>query len=252
MVKILSGGIANSGLYRHYFTFGGVSTYNYDCICDGHETFSPPRHVYEEITVPGRNGKLYYDSGYFENVDIKFTMFFTDVKEYMDFINKLLSFQGYQRLEDSHHPGEYRLAMLVSDISPEVSGYDNEYCSLELTFTAKPQRFLLNGEYEKTLSSSGAILYNPTLYSAKPLIKVYCSSSVTNFTLNGYPVRVNNGNPYNYICMDCETMDSYNGTTNLNNRIVCNNYPILKPGDNVLTATSGLNKLVITPRWWKV
>ena len=249
---MVSGGIAKSGLIRHYFVFGGtLSTYNYDCTCDGHETFGTPQYVYEEITVPGRHGKLYYDTGRFENTEIKYSMFFTDMREFRDFVNKLLSFRGYQRLEDSHHPGEYRLALLTSQVELEVSGYDNEYCSLELTFTVKPQRFLLSGENELNLTTLQQV-YNPTLYPAKPLLKVYCSSSSSSFNLNGYQVQIASGNTYSYICLDCESEDAYSGTNNCNGMIACEEFPILDPGDNQLIRSSGISKIILIPRWWRV
>ena len=182
---MVSGGIAHRGLPRHYFVFGGtLKTYNYDCVCDGSATFGMPQRRYEEVTVPGRDGKLYYSGEQFDNTEIKFKMFFLKMHEFEDFKNLLLSFRGYQRLEDSHHPGEYRLAMLNSIPEPEVSGYDNEYCSVEITFVVKPQRFLLSGENELNLTTLQQV-YNPTLYPAKPLLKVYCSSSSSSFNLNG-------------------------------------------------------------------
>ena len=252
MVKQLSGGIANSGLYRHYIVIGNtLSSYDYDCICDGSATFQSPQYSYEEITVPGRNGKLYYDNGRYENVTIKYTMFFTDMTEYRDFVNKLLSLRGYQRLDDSHHPNEYRLALLVSSLEPEVSGYDNEYCSLELEFTAKPERYLYSGEQEQILTNNGTI-YNATYNSAKPLLMVKCSSSTTSFKLNGYQVTIYNGNAYDYVYIDCETEDAYHGDTNLNGRLVCENFPKLSPGTNILTNASGLTHIKMIPRWWEL
>ena len=116
---------------------------------------------------------------------------------------------------------------------------------MTLTFDCMPQRWLLSGDAQQTFTSNGTI-YNPTLYTAKPLIRAYGTGSMT---INGTTVQITSANQYTDI--DCELMDAFKGSTNCNGNIVLTNgkFPTLAPGMNNITK-SGITSLVITPKWW--
>ena len=106
--------------------------------------------------------------------------------------------------------------------------------------------FLKSGETLVTVTASRNIT-NPTLYNAKPLIRAYGSGRVT---IGSYGFSITNSGPYTDI--DCDLMNAYNATDNLNRYLTVDNnlFPEFVPGTNRITLGSGITKLEITPRWW--
>lgn len=161
------------------------------------------------------------------------------------------SSDGYARIEDNYDPDHYRMGVGkdVLSFSPVKA---NEAANFQLVFDCKPQRWLKSGEEQKTISSGGK-LTNPTQYEAKPII------TFTNPTSGGYIRVTKTGKTYELSCVaaytgavtvDCETMNIYSGTTNLNNKF-SGEFPKLLPGQNTITF-SGLSSVKIIPRWWEL
>ena len=100
---------------------------------------------------------------------------------------------------------------------------------------------------EITLTYGVHPYYNPTPFESKPLIKVTGTGTLT---VNGVQIAIS-ATP---TTIDCELMEAYNGTTSRNSDIVLtpNKFPVLKPGNNTITLGSGITKLEITPRWWRI
>lgn len=254
--------MVNDGKLRHYIVFDGVSTFDYACYCDGSETFGAPEREYESVQVPGRNGELKLDKGRYKDQTLKYTMFFEKISEFEDYKNKMAAKTGIRRLDDSHHTGEYRLAALSGDWSPKVAGYNNEYCSIELSFTAKPQRFLTSGEAEKTFTNSSGsgssnIIFNPTQFFSKPLVKVTGSGTVDigSAAYGNSIIRVLDEATFP-LYIDCELQDAYyisgNSMVSANDKItlLTGDFFTLAPGRNYIVFQTGT--LSIIPRWWKV
>ena len=110
--------------------------------------------------------------------------------------------------------------------------------------------WLKTGETPITYTS-GAYLTNPTLFTAKPLIRVYGSGDVT---IAGRVVRVTNST-YAYVDIDCEMEECYYGANNCNSMATLktnNEFPVLNPGSNWVGLGSGITKVVLTPRWWTI
>ena len=240
------------GKIRHYIIFGGVSTADYRCYCDGAEAFKAPERDKETISIPGRNGDLTFDNGRFKDVSVKYPLFFEDIREYNDFKNRVSALRGAQRFEDSHNPYEYRYASLSGTLEPSTGGYLHEYCSVEMNLTLYPQRYLLTGDEERTFTSSGSI-YNPTTFASKPLVKV---TGTGNVTING--VIIYFAKSHSPIYVDCEMMDAYyissgvNANANGDITLTSGDFWTLAPGDNTITKGSGITSIIIQPRWWTV
>lgn len=254
---------------RNYLIMDGVSSISFGVFISGNGTFTSPVKQYEEVEIPGRNGKLLMNTEpIFNNVDVTYNSFaFEDPKRNYSKVNTgfsldayyrtlgeqlgalrafLNSRDGYFRLEDTYNPEEYRMAYYAKAFTPTVDR-SLKSAQFPLVFTCKPQRFLKSGEVSKDYTSQSTIV-NPTLFKAKPLIRAYGTG---NFTISGIKVTINNANDYTDI--DCESMECYKGTTNCNGNVTLDNgtFPILSPGTNPVSM-SGITKLTITPRWWTV
>ena len=233
----------------NYFTFAGKNSQDFKVYISGQGTYNAPARVYTSYEIPGRNGDLLVDEKRFENIDLTYPAFiFEDMPSNIEGLrNYLLSLTGYQRLEDTYHPAEYRMAVYKEGLEASVN-QRHDFSSFDLTFYCKPQRFLKIGERVTTLTSSGS-LYNPTNYASKPLIRIYGAGTVG---VGSQSITISAADVYTDI--DCEMMDCFKGTVNRNAYVTFTdyNFPTLKPGNNSISLGSGISKVEITPRWWEV
>lgn len=132
---------------RNYFILNGVDSRDYGVYISGQGTFSAPQKAYTFYNVPGRNGAILGSENRLENINVSYEAFI-----YTDFDNNiakfrtfLLSLNGYQRLSDSYHPDEYRYAVYQGPFEPKVTKM-NDSGSFVITFSCKPQRYLLSGD----------------------------------------------------------------------------------------------------------
>ena len=232
----------------HYLTFAGRSTHEFGIWISGESTFSAPERNVESQEVAGRNGSLLFDKGNFKNMAVKYPAF---IKEGMpnrirDFLNFAGSQIGYQRLEDTYHPYEYRMGRFKPNMTIDSSGYLNRSGKFTLEFDCKPQRFLKSGEQIITVNGSDQIL-NRTQFESKPFLRVFGTGNGSvligseTITITGMDT---------YMDIDCEIMDAYKGAVNCNNKVAFTDDIVLKPGTNNISFTGNVTKIEVTPRWF--
>lgn len=222
------------------FFYNGKSTRDFGIYCSGADTFSAPARKYTSVEIKGKNGILLEDEKTFSNAVLGYKCIIMDgIENFERFKAFMMAQSGYNRLEDTFHPDEYREAVLAESISPEVKG-DYDVASFEIVFSAKPQRFLKDGEKTFSFNGSGSLMNN-TLFDAKPMIRAYGNGSVT---INGKGFTVSNVS--GYVDIDCEEMDAYKESTNMNNYFT-GDFPVLKNGVNNIVSTMAID---IIPRWW--
>ena len=233
-----------------YFTFGSIDCRTYGVHISGSGTFNAPARAYENIAVPGRNGDLLSQNTRLQNVLLTYPAgIVSGTKANLEGLRSaLLSVVGYARLTDTYHPDEFRLAVYKGPFSVDMVR-DLSAGQFDITFECKPQRFLTSGETVTTVTANTAIS-NPTPFDARPLLRVYGYGTLkvgsTTVTITDY----NN----TYIDIDCELMDCFNGSTNLNSFVTfsSNDFPTLKSGSNGVEISGSITKVEITPRWWRV
>lgn len=160
----------------NYFTFGGIKSSDYGIYISGEGVFNAPKRDVEKYSIPGRNGDFILDNGRFENIEVRYPVFNYE-KNLSDFETKLANFRnalsakkGYQRLTDTFHADEYRMAAFVEGVEVVPIKY-NTASEFEIVFNCKPQRFLTSGETTTAVASGGSVS-NPTLFESKPLLEV--------------------------------------------------------------------------------
>ena len=233
----------------NWLTFGGKSTKDFGVFLVGNAVYNAPEREYEKVSIPGKNGDLLIDQKRFANLELSYdVILFEDFDRNITGLrNYLLTTVGYNRLEDTYFPGEYRIARYASMFEVENFRH-SDIGTFVITFDCKPQRFLKTGETAIILTSSGSI-YNPTIMPAKPLVRVYGTGQVA---IGNQTITITSANEYTDI--DCELQDAYKGTTNCNGNIILNSggFFELTGGVNGVTLGSGITRVEITPRWWKI
>lgn len=229
---------------RHYLTYGGRPTTDFGVWISGGGTFDAPERDVEAVAVPGRDGALHIDNGRFQNITVTYPAFIaTGFRGNMEALRAyMLSLHGYQRIEDTYHPGFFRMGVLSGGISVSAAAL-NLAGEFDLSFDCKPQRFLVSGEQAAVIEGSGTVA-NPTLYESRPLIRAYGAGSIT---ANGSTLEILSAD--GYTDLDCDLGNAYKGGENRNSH-VSGSFPTLAPGINSVTASSGITRLEIRGRWW--
>lgn len=232
----------------NYLTFAGKSTNEFGIWISGESTYGAPERNIQSQEVAGRNGNLLFDMGNFRNISVRYPAAIKrDMpSRFRDFVNFAGSQVGYQRLEDTYHPYEYRMARFISKMSVDTAGYMNRSGQFTLEFDCKPQRFLKSGEEAIEFTQNG-ILYNRTEFETKPFLRVYGSGAGT-VGIGSNTITISAISEY--VDIDCEIMDAYKGAINCNSMVSFTNDIVLKPGNNNIAKSGNISKVVITPRWW--
>ena len=232
----------------NYFSLDGVRSTAYGVLISGPGVDDAPGRAYESVYVAGKNGAVLFDEGRYDNAAVYYEAGLINKGGNLDnFRAWLLSHTKYCRLTDSYHPGEYRLAIPKGGLKVQ-SRVSRKVGTFRVDFDCKPQRFLLSGEATTTLTASGAIT-NPTLFAAKPLIRIYGYGALG---IGSETVTIAQHPGLGYIDMDCEAQDSICGNSNANEFITLtgSDYPTLSPGANNISLAGTLTRIIITPRWW--
>lgn len=232
-----------------YFIFAGKSSLDFRVRISGNGTHNIPERITETVTVPGRNGDLTIRDDGFKTVDQTYDAYIVDdfMRNFSAMANYLQSMRGNQRLEDSYHLDEFRLATFAGPIDPNT--IMDEAGKFTLTFKCQPQRFLKSGENETVIGAgTSKNLRNPSLMDALPLIRVTGNGT---FTINGDSVTV--ADSTGTITIDSDLQDCYEGTANRNQNVTFSAgvYPALHTGNNTVSVPAGMSVSII-PRWWKL
>lgn len=233
----------------HRLFFAGHSSLEYGIYISGTDTYKGAERAVSYQDVPGKNGSLVWDEGRYKNITIPYESFVRrNFPQYSEAARQwLLAPQGYQRLEDSYHPNEYRMAVFAGPVD-FVGRFLNLSGEVTLNFNCKPQRWLKSGEQAIPITS-GQTIYNPGMPS-EPLIEV-----VGNGTLNvgTYTITVSEIAGTGPVSIDSDAKDAWQGLSNVNGNVKLENhqYPIIQPGEVEISYT-GFTSVSIIPRWWRL
>lgn len=235
---------------RDVFKFDNILSSDYDVyVLDAKLNITPSRDFITE-PIPGRNGEMHIDNGRYNNIEIPYTCAIVEGADIsFDTLSAaLLSKAGYCRLEDSIHPEYYRMAIYLGAVEPTMFARRNKSI-FELRFNCKPQKYLKSGEKEISVTGTTAV-HNPTLFAAKPLIKVTGTGTIS---MGGKVITVST-NPGNMI-IDCDAEDAYSSVTKANYNsyitLTAHKFPTIPSGDSNIAVSGGLTAVVI-PRWWTI
>lgn len=232
---------------KECFEFNGIDSRAFGAFVASYNYFDAPQRSTEKISVPGRNGDLIIDNGKYENFQLSLRVFIPESAKHglNQLKHWLMSVRGYKRLVLSGDPDHYRLAEFSNAF--EIGGFDGRGGYIDLEFNCKPQKYLVSGDRAVTLTKSGA-LHNPTFFDAKPLIRVYGTGRLM---VSDQIIDITS-NPGEYIDIDSELGDAYEGTNNRNSCINLTDFPVLPSGDCNVSLGSGITKIIIKARWWEL
>lgn len=227
---------------------GNINCKDYGVFVSDAGIYASPEPDYTSYEIAGRNGDLHINNGRYKNVDITYQAFIAHEFEdkFVPFRSAILSQDGYVRIEDDFKQDMYRLGRLKSGIEGKIK-LARGIGTFELEFDCKPQWYLKSGEQETVFTENGSIL-NPTVFPSKPLIRVYGKGTVT----VGTNVFVINTAGTEFIEIDTDSKQAYEGTANRNSNIKVNQWGSLSSGNNTITLGTGITKVTVKPRWYEL
>lgn len=225
--------------------FGAIDSSEFSFYILNPSGFNAPEEDYSTYEVPGRSGDLHISNGRKKNVTLTYHCVMECVEAMQEFIelrSKLGTVSGYQKLTESYLPSYFWLAKFkgikANTITPTKAVF-------ELSFTCIPKLYLESGETEQAFTASGTI-DNPTANGAKPIIRIYGAGTFTIGTIIG---KINTAG-IEYIDIDTDTHQAYEGPTFRNSNVTITQWGELIPGVNDVTLGTGINKLTVIPRWY--
>lgn len=222
---------------------GNINSSDYGVYLINSEVYMASEFDFNTYEIPGRNGDLHISNGRRKNKTIPFE--FMVKEEYInrmdEFISKIGTLQGYQRLECDHYPERYRMGYIDS-IDYGTNGYTSG--TFTINYSCRPEKYLESGDVQQSFVTNGTIT-NPTPCEAKPLIRVYGKGTIT---VGDTVIKVNTLGD-EYIDIDIDSMQAYEGDLNRNSYITVTKWGGLNEGENTLTMTSGISEIIVTPRW---
>lgn len=241
-------------------TFDNINSLDKGVYITGSAVYDAPERIVDMISIPGRNGNLAIDQGHFENIEVTYPAgcFADDPIEFAEkvgeFRNILAARYSYKRLTDDYNPGEYRLGLYKSGLSVSPVSF-NRAGEFNITFECKPQRWLVSGEVTETFTATGTI-ENPTDFPARPMLVVTGAGILT---VGDQTLTIVDGSGANQVIyIDCESMEAWEvvGQGKISRNDYIQNagqaFPVLDGGENGIILGTGITKVEITPRWWRI
>ncbi len=232
-----------------YLYFNGHSSDEYFCHIEHKPEIPVPEAKYEEYEVPGRNGKLHADLGYYDNITVTYQLYFhgkNPTAEDARTVKKWLAgTPGAHQLSDGYDPSFFYFATAKPG---SITNILNKYGRLSVDFDCDPRHFLVSG-YQAAALENGQTLLNPLDQVALPYLEITGNGAEGKVVVNG--VEFAAMPPADRVLYaDCENWDAYvTGGTNVN-ALVGGTWPTLRPGENTISWSGGVTGVTLTPRWW--
>lgn len=231
------------------FYLDGVDAFSVGIHLQKPVSFSEAVPISDVQTIPGRNGDLIFETGSYENRSGSASCFCLqeDVEKAVSSAGRfLMGKKGYRRLETSDDPDHYWMARVEN--SPQIAMRLRTLAPFEIGFDCKPQRFLKSGENSISFDGNGTI-ENVYGQNSMPLITVYGNGDGV-LTIGNYTVSIESMDGVLYL--DSETQNAYNNDGNQNAKINAPEFPVIEPGNNVVSFQGGITSIEIIPRWWEI
>lgn len=246
MPKLFNFGTNKQGL----IVYGGESSADYGMVVSEAPAYKRPARKQTVYTVPGRNGSIVFQEDAWEDVPRTYNMWAaagidTLVDKLDAFMAVLNSTNGYARLEDNFEPDVFRLGYYSG--GEEFANHMTQYGDGVLTFTCRAEKFYKSGEIPIEVVNSD-VLVNTTRFTAKPLIHIEGSGTVT-VQIGGNTISAS---VTDYINIDCESMNAYRLASENKNSAISGDFPKILPGSNTIGITGTTTLVTVVPRYFTV
>lgn len=238
----------------NYFVYKGIRSCDMGIRIESKNVFSAPEYDVDFLSIPGRDGDLISGSGRFPNVQVTYSVFIP-AKTISELSQKITAVKGwlysglnsYHELTDTYDTAFTRKAVYAGKL--DIEDQMNRIGIFTISFSCQPFRYSAEG-YNSITLESGQSLTNPYPFVSKPLIRVFgdgkgmltIRSADSNATWTFLDID-------GFTDIDSEQMNFYKDTEPKNDTATGDGFPLLYPGENVISFSGNISGIAVTPRW---
>lgn len=210
-----------------------------------------PERKMTVFSIPGTSREVVKTEEAWEPYDQPYSLFLgdgskDDLQAKAHDIAVKLNKSGIQRLYDDYDRDYFRLAYFKGPV--DIEDRFTRAGKADVVFRCMAEKYLISGDVATPITT-GQALRNPTAYKAKPLIKI--EGSGTGTVVVGSVTMAFTG-IVDYLYIDCEEQNVYRLPYENRNDKMTGSFPLLAPGDTIVTFSGGITAVTITPRWFTV
>ena len=224
-----------------YFTFRNIRSTLYDIIIEELPPITHPRSRVESFVVPGRSGSMNIsDEAYDSYTKTVKCLLMTDI--HIDNVASWLTGDG--KAVFSNEPNRI-YDVHVKNARTLSRAFMTGHKRFQIQFETQPYKSSANPEEPLELTAP-TTLTNPGTLRAHPILTIHGTGNMTvsisgrSFSLTGIT---------DYIVVDSRMVTAYRTNTQLMNHHMAGEFPYLDPGENRITWTGNISKIVIQPNW---
>ena len=206
----------------------------------------PPTIPAERVTftnVPGRPGSLTMLEGddVYDDMILTAQCMISDPGD----IHTIASYlKGSGKVAFANRPGGFYFARIVNQIPFEKILRGNPHLAFAVNFRCKP--FWYQKDVAPiTLTQSGSFVTNPGSVHAEPVITVYGTGAIT--LMVGMSITELEG-VSGSVTLDTPLMEAYSKAISMNGAM-SGDFPVLLPGQNAVSWTGNVTKVVVEANW---
>ena len=224
-----------------FFILNGISSLEVGIYVIQLPPISIPERRVEEVEVLGRDGTLTIDDNTYKPIIKNCEVYYNNRN--IDAIANFL--EDGEVIFSNARDRKYKCK-----IYQEVTGeyyFENEegvWQHLNIVFNCQPFGYALDNE-DITIATNNYYIYNRYSYYSEPIITVYGSGLIHLF-INGEEIQLKDVDEY--ITINTVKKRTYKDLTPLNSKKI-GNFPVLKKGENTISWSGTVTKVVITPNW---
>lgn len=237
---------------RGSFKIGNLTSESINAVIVNFPVIDIPNRKYTlNDSSVGLDRSILFDDNAYENRKISLTIGFKESKtEVNERIAKLMANIDKGEYVDLvvYSDSKYTYQIIRSaESSVSRPAINSDYREINLEFSAAPYKYL-SDVTNSTIGTTITTLTNPTLFNAKPHIKIVGNGKIV-LTVNGAQFIFNDVS--GSIELDSSLQSVYrmdgNKAVNENNKMVIGPFPEFKSGANTISVSSGT--ATVEPRW---
>lgn len=228
-------------IHEAWFKFKGIDSRQMGIRVTAMPKTTRPEKRVETLTVAGRNGSLHLDEGVYESYDK--TMECAVIKRAK--IDEIAAWLiGSGEMIFSTEPDKVYEVMISNKI--DISAMMRTFQKFMVTMDTQPFKYSVNAFGDTLELTKETKVLNPGTVYSQPIITVHGSGDII--------LRINNVDyplysVEDHITIDCEMMEVFKGDTSQNSRYGAMDFPRLEPGENTISWSGNVEKIVIEPKW---
>ena len=227
-----------------WFEWNGVRCTEYGIYVSEQPPITLPQERSTQTKIPGRPGSLTTLEGddVYDDLTLTATCFIRDPERIPAIAGWL---KGGGTVTFANRPGGFYHARIANQIPFEKILRGNPHCSFAVNFRCSPPFWYVSNPDEVTITTSSAVVVNPGSVYSEPIIRIYGSGDIT-LIVNDTFIElegIEDG-----IVLNSVIQEAYQGETLLNEKME-GDFPVLKPGNNLISWSGDVSRLVIAPNW---